>query len=148
MSGIRITKSKYKEVKKIFTQFFIPLKKIPTVTHQQKKINFKTKTIYEDDNLKAARSLFESILAHHKPEIPFKGPIRLIVKWLFQKNVVDVKYKTTKPDLDNAQKLLMDCMTKVGFWKDDAEVASMVLEKFWVNDMSGIWIHVEEIWDE
>lgn len=126
----------------------MPLKKIPTVTHQQKKINFKTKTVYEDESLKAARALFEAHLGKHAPDAPFVGPIRLVVKWLFKKNIQAVKYKATKPDLDNAQKLLMDCMTKVGFWKDDAQVSSMTLEKFWVNDTPGIWIHVEEILDE
>ena len=30
--------------------------------------------------------------------------------------------EVTKPDTDNLQKLLKDCMTKCGFWKDDAQV--------------------------
>ena len=68
------------------------------------------------------------------------------MKWMYKRDVQTAMYKTTKPDLDNAQKLLMDCMTKAGFWKDDAEVSSMILEKFWVSDIPGIWIRVEELW--
>jgi len=39
-------------------------------------------------------------------------------------------WKTTKPDTDNLIKMLKDCMTTAGFWKDDAIVCSEVTEKF------------------
>ncbi|WP_432651737.1 RusA family crossover junction endodeoxyribonuclease, partial [Huintestinicola sp.] len=31
-----------------------------------------------------------------------------------------------------------------GFWKDDALVASEIIEKFWA-DIPGIWICIEEL---
>ena len=46
--------------------------------------------------------------------------------------------------LVNLQKLLKDCMTLVGFWTDDALVASDLCEKFWA-EVSGIYIKVEEL---
>lgn len=49
-----------------------------------------------------------------------------------------------KPDTDNLQKLLKDCMTARGFWKDDAQVASEICEKFWA-ERPGIYICVEEL---
>ena len=52
----------------------------------------------------------------------------------------------TKPDTDNLQKLFKDCMTKLGFWKDDARVASEIAEKFW-SEVVGIYVRVEE-WDD
>lgn len=128
-------------------QFFIPLKKVPTVTHQQKQVNFKTKNFYEPEELKKARAVFTGHLAGHKPERCLKGPVRLTVKWLFGfsgKTHTDGEYKTTKPDTDNLNKLLKDCMTDAGFWKDDAEVASEIIEKFWA-DTPGIWIRAEEL---
>ena len=54
------------------------------------------------------------------------------------------QYKTTKPDIDNLQKLLKDCMTDLGYWKDDAQVASEIAEKFW-SDVVGIYVLVEEL---
>ena len=42
------------------------------------------------------------------------------------------------------QKALKDIMTKLHFWKDDALVASEVVEKFW-SDIPGIWICIREI---
>lgn len=54
------------------------------------------------------------------------------------------EYRITKPDTDNLQKLLKDCMTRCGFWKDDAQVASELCEKFWA-EIPGIFIHIEEL---
>nr|WP_275895736.1 ArpU family phage packaging/lysis transcriptional regulator [Streptococcus intermedius] len=75
-----------------------------------------------------------------------KGAIRLTVKWCFPriKRSYDGQYKTTKPDTDNLQKLLKDCMTQLGYWQDDAQVASEIAEKFWA-DRVGIYIKVEEL---
>lgn len=59
----------------------------------------------------------------------------------------DGEYRITKPDTDNLQKLLKDCMTDVGFWEDDAQVASEICEKFWA-EVPGIYICAEEIREE
>ena len=69
-----------------------------------------------------------------------------MVKWLFPiiNGHQNGEYKYTKPDLDNSQKLLQDCMTNLGFWKDDCYVASLVAEKFWA-DQPGIYIRIEAI---
>lgn len=118
----------------------------PTVTHQQKQVNFKTKVFYEPTDLKKARALFMERLSEYKPEIKLVGPIRLVVKWLYpiKGNRSDGEYKSSKPDLDNSQKLLQDCMTKVGFWKDDAQIASLVCEKFWAKT-PGIYIRIDKL---
>ncbi len=50
-----------------------------------------------------------------------------------------------KPDTDNLQKLLKDVMTAVGFWQDDAQVASEIVEKFWA-EIPGIYIRAK--WHE
>ena len=85
-------------------------------------------------------------MAKHIPEQPFTGAVQLIVKWCFPVSGKhsDGEYKTTKPDTDNLQKALKDIMTKLHFWKDDALVASEVVEKFWA-DTPGIWICIREI---
>jgi Holliday junction resolvase RusA-like endonuclease len=38
---------------------------------------------------------------------------------------------TAKPDSDNALKAVMDCMTQLGMWRDDALVCSTIVEKFY-----------------
>lgn len=129
-------------------EFFLPMQKIPTTTHQQKKVNvrFGKPIFYEPEDLKNARAKFESLLAQYVPPNKIKGAVRLTVKWCFPriKKSYDGQYKTTKPDTDNLQKLLKDCMTKLGYWKDDAQVASEIAEKFWA-DTVGIYIKIEEL---
>lgn len=129
-------------------EFFMPMKKIPTTTHQQKKVTCKNGKInfYEDENLAKARSIFMSALYPHVPEHKFNGPVRLIIKALFPltKTTKEGQWKTTKPDTDNFPKLLKDCMTDLGFWKDDAIVASLISEKFHSKNV-GIYINVKEL---
>lgn len=126
------------------TEFFMPMLP-PRTTHQQKQVNWKKKVFYEPAGVKEARSKLTGHLAKHRPEKPLEGPIRLTVKWLYRTKTNKPKYKPTRPDLDNIQKLLMDCMTDLSFWEDDGQVASMIVEKFWVNDKPGIYIKVEEL---
>ena len=122
--------------------------KIPTVTHQEKKISVKNgkPCVYEPDELKDARAKFEAYFAKYSPDKPLNGPLRLITKWMFP--VVGkhqaATYKTTKPDTDNMIKLLKDVMTKLNFWNDDAQVASEITEKFW-NDVQGIYVRIEKL---
>lgn len=126
--------------------FFLPMIP-PTVTHQQKKVHVVNgKPVhYEPPRLAAARQKLTAALGTKRPEKPMVGPIRLVVKWLFPKGKRrDGEWKITKPDTDNLQKLLKDCMTAVGFWKDDAQVCSEIVEKFWAA-VPGIFISVEEL---
>ncbi len=93
--------------------------------------------------MKQAREKLTSHLAKFKPSEPYKSGVRLITKWCFPRGKhQDGEYRTTKPDTDNLQKMLKDCMTALGFWSDDAFVASEICEKFWA-EVSGIYIKVE-----
>ena len=53
----------------------------------------------------------------------------------------------TRPDTDNLQKLLKDCMTRVGFWNDDAQVCREEVTKRWSRQAPGIAIKVVSIDD-
>ena len=130
--------------------FFLPMKP-PTVTHQEKAVHVvKGKPVYyEPDKLKAARSKLMAYLGQHAPSVPLRGAVQLVVKWCFpiQGKHYDGEWKTTKPDTDNLQKLLKDCMTDLGYWKDDAQVASDISEKFWAA-RPGIYISAQELEEE
>ena len=125
-------------------EFFMPMR-IPTATAQEKKINKKTGTLYPDTAVKTAKEKFLAHLDKYKPDIPLEAPISLMVIWNFHSDShPDKSPKITKPDTDNMIKLLKDCMTKKGFWKDDAQVAYEVLGKFWTTGTEGIYIKEEE----
>lgn len=130
------------------TEFFMPLKKVPTTTHQTKAVRVVNgkPNFYEPDDLKRARALLMAHLGQHVPKKKYKGPVRLFVKWCFpitgkRKNG---EWKTTRPDIDNSQKLLFDCMTDLGFWQDDSLVVSLIAEKFFA-ELPGIYIKIEEV---
>lgn len=100
---------------------------------------------YEPPELRAAREKLTAHLAAHKPEQPYTCGVRLVTKWCFPRGRhADGEYRVTKPDTDNLQKLLKDCMTAVGFWADDALVASEITEKFWAA-VPGIYINIQEL---
>lgn len=129
-------------------EFFMPMKKPPTTTHQQKAVRVVDgkPNFYEPEPLKAARALLTAHMGKHVPEEKYMGPVRVYVKWCFPitGKHTDGKYKHTRPDIDNSQKLLFDVMTDLGFWKDDSLVVSLIAEKFWAA-MPGIYIKIEEV---
>lgn len=119
----------------------------PTVTHQEKRVRVLggKPVFYEPLELRNARQGLTAHLFGHRPAEPLTGGLRLITRWCFPKGRhKDGSYRTTRPDTDNLQKLLKDCMTGLGFWKDDAQVASELCEKFWAG-IPGIYIRVEEL---
>lgn len=128
-------------------RFFIAMNP-PTITYQQHKVSTKNgkPVFYDPPELKDARANLRARLSKHVPEIPMRGALRLIVKWCFPNGDKhgDGEYRITKPDTDNLNKLLKDVMTDLGFWMDDAQVASEVIEKFWA-EVPGIYISVEVI---
>lgn len=131
-------------------QFFIPMHP-PTVTFQDKELAVVRgrPVLHDSAQLQAVKAKLRGHLAVYKPEKPFQGAIRVMVKWCFPptgKHKAD-QWKITKPDVDNLQKALLDSMTKLGFWKDDAQVASLISEKFW-SDVPGIFVFITQLEEE
>lgn len=126
-------------------EFFMPMK-VPTTTYQEKKLTVRNGKphSYEPPNVRDVREKLTAHLSRFVPAKPFKGAVRLTVKWLFPtgKAHKDGEYKITRPDTDNLIKLLKDCMTALHFWRDDAQVASEINEKFHA-DTTGIYIRLE-----
>ena len=81
-----------------------------------------------------------SFAIDHAPAKPWEGPVGMSViyfmpipksrpKWkrhLCQNELVN---HTNTPDLDNLNKLVLDTLTKCGFWKDDSQVCNLNSEK-------------------
>jgi len=104
---------------------------------------------YDTPRLKAARALYEGALCQYKPDSPLEGALSLNVEWWFpSKSHREGEMRTTRPDTDNLQKLLKDCMTRVGFWKDDAQVCREIVSKRWTRTRPGLRIEVTQIADE
>lgn len=123
----------------------------PTITHQAKKLAVKNgkAIMYNSTELNAARVKLKAYLSGHVPERPLEGPVWLGVKWCFpiKGDHQDGEYKTSKPDTDNIEKMLKDIMQSLGFFKDDAQVVSEHVEKFWAK-VPGIYVMMWEIEEE
>ena len=60
-------------------------------------------------------------------------PKRLMRK----KDPVEVMVHTSKPDVDNLAKAILDCMTQAGWWRDDCQVFASVVRK-WYHRKDGV----------
>ena len=90
----------------------------PTVTHQEKQVHVVNgkPVFFEPQELKAARAKLKSHLVQHRPAQKYTRPVELVTKWCFPRGQhQDGEYRATKPDTDNLQKLLKDCMTDAQF---------------------------------
>ena len=129
-------------------EFFIAMNP-PTSTAQMKQVRVVNNkpVFYEPAPVKEARKQLIGHLILHRPDVPLDGPLALTVMWLFPKGKShkNGEWRTSKPDTDNLQKLLKDCMTKCQFWKDDAQVVREVVEKRWSDEPCGIYIEIQEL---
>lgn len=129
-------------------EFFVPLKKIPTVTHQDKIISVKNgkPIIFDSHNLKEAKEVFKTRLISHIPSKMLNAPIGVELIWCFplEKNKVDGDYYTKKPDVDNLAKAFIDQMTKLKFWKDDSYISKLFSEKRY-NSICGVYVKGYEL---
>ena len=122
----------------------------PTITHQEHKVAVRNgkPVIYEPPELMAARQKLTDYLAQHRPNEKLTGPLELVATWCFSTNdpKLNGKYKTSRPDTDNLDKLLKDCMTHLGFWEDDAQVCREIIEKFTVDpNLRGIYVRITQL---
>ena len=128
-----------------------------TVTAQQKGLKIKRSRtgkyypqFYEKPEVKAAKRKLYYQIQDHRPMEPISGPIELMIVWAFDIGTKPKKYigqpRTTRPDLDNLNKSVMDILTDLKFWNDDGQVAKLLLMKRWVRaEDAGIHITINEI---
>ena len=104
---------------------------------------------FDSEKLKAARNELRAALLPHKPAEPMEGAIALDVTWYFptKEKKKQGKFKITRPDTDNLQKMLKDEMTRLGFWHDDAQVCEEWVGKYW-GAQGGISIIIQRACDE
>lgn len=123
----------------------------PTATAQQKGECIRAGYIhhYKKKNVAQAEAVLRDALLPYVPAEPIENrAIFLGVSWLFPYPKSAKKHKSgytrwkiTRPDTDNLNKMLKDVMTDMGFWKDDALICSEDVRKRY-SDEPGIEIVV------
>ena len=118
----------------------------PTVTYQMHRVIVRNgkPQFFDSPALAKARADICARLERFMPDAPFEGPIRLTASWIWKNARGKSGWRDTKPDTDNLQKLLKDCMTRTRFWIDDAQVCDEHVMKFW-GVRPGIALTIEEL---
>jgi Holliday junction resolvase RusA-like endonuclease len=89
------------------------------------------------------------------PAQPITGPIALAINFYFPRPgrlktkkamaIKDISH-TAKPDADNLAKAVMDALTELGMWTDDALVCDLAITKSYEDDArAGAYIRIREL---
>ena len=94
-----------------------------------------------------------------KPFVPFPawdGPVAIEIHFRFRRPKAHFTkkglrptaptWKTGKPDTDNLEKALFDCLTQIGFWLDDGQACSVHVQKLY-GDPPGATITLRQLQD-
>lgn len=125
-----------------------PRGKIPRTTAQQKRYNSKTGCFFDSDSMTAAKFYYNSRFCRKRVEMhlsePLADPVRLTVVFNFKApRKKDIgKPKPTRPDCDNAVKMIQDCLMSAGILKDDSLIYDLRVAKFWAVSES-VFVRVE-----
>ena len=117
-------------------QFYMHFETMPKGTAQQKGVYVRNGRpyFYTKDKVENAKALFMAELFPHRPKKPVEGPVKLTVFLHFDVKNKSLwgKPKTTKPDLDNEVKLLIDVFADLKFFAvGDQQITSLHLIKRW-----------------
>lgn len=119
---------------------------MPKGTAQQKRYDGRRGIYFKDKKLLNLEMAYAMALLPHKIREPITEPVKLTLWFGF-----DVKerskwgtYKTSRPDLDNYSKALIDVMVKSGFFTDDSLIADLHLIKTYA-ETAFIWAEIETL---
>lgn len=90
---------------------------------------------------RTASAFWQAVMELHRPPSPFRGPVRVAMSLLWPSRNGTTAPKSTRPDLDNLSKLILDAMTKAGYWHDDAQVADLHVKKF-TSATAGLYAYI------
>ncbi|MBQ6488255.1 MAG: RusA family crossover junction endodeoxyribonuclease [Solobacterium sp.] len=134
--------------------FVAEMPKPPTVTaqdHHRVTISKRGKiSVYRDQKLQDARQILEKAFMPYAPKTPLEGPLSVTIGLYYPYRKADAKlakdgsalWKTTRPDLDNSSKEIMDALMSCRFFADDSFVVDLRLYKQFYK-MSGIFISIK-----
>lgn len=92
---------------------------------------------YDKSEIKQWTAEFASIIRNHRPATPWDCPTHIEIEFHFpwpastsDRKKQTTEYKTTRPDLDNSEKTILDTLTREGFLKDDSFICSKTSKKY------------------
>ena len=108
--------------------------------------------VYDKGTAEGWKGMIALAAREHLPVAPLDQPLRVAATFYCPRPGRLMRRKdpegpiphTAKPDGDNAMKAVLDCLSQVGMWRDDALVCSQIVEKFYAgkNQPTGALIQV------
>lgn len=96
---------------------------------------------YAKSEIKVWTAMFADAIREYKPKEPWDCPVHLEIGFYFpwpesasQKKKSSTTWKTTRPDLDNSEKTILDTLTAEGFVVDDSVICSKASYKMHSNE--------------
>lgn len=112
-----------------------------------------TARVYNPDSADAWKAQIAHTIG--RAEQPILGPVAVRIDLLFPRpqrlrtrTTIGVMTRhTSKPDTDNAAKPILDVLTELGWWRDDSQVAEILVSKWYAaeGDRPGARIMIEEL---
>ncbi|WFR76507.1 RusA family crossover junction endodeoxyribonuclease [Lactococcus lactis] len=113
-------------------EFFMD--KMPT-TRQQKGIKVVKGQVRSYNRGNTANYELQKNLLMNKPKVPFDKGVAVTLKVYFVYGTKDKKKwgkrKITRPDGDNLMKGFQDYMQHYRYFMDDAQIAPLIVDRFW-----------------
>jgi len=86
----------------------------------------------------ATDAIAKKIYETREEQIPSDVPVSVYCRFLCKRPLAmrkgDRVLKTTKPDVDNYLKLVMDACNQAGVWHDDSQVVEILAQKWYCAD--------------
>lgn len=115
--------------------------------------------IFDPGTAEGWKSQIAQAINNHLPDQPITDPVMVTMLFKFErpkshytskgaltKSAKEFKqFHTCKPDFDNLEKAVSDCLTELGFWKDDTQVVQWSGMKTWTNDRPGLHLIIKRI---
>lgn len=115
---------------------FISCEKLPKATAQQKGVSIAKNGkphFYEKKKVTNARNFYADAIRKKMKQAGWETcecPVSVRMNFVFtQKTKPKTEFKTTRPDLDNLMKLILDAATDAGAWRDDALIVEIAALK-------------------
>lgn len=119
----------------------------PRATTFRAKNGKRKARLYDDGTAAEWRSLVSFEIGDRVPRRPYQGALALRLNFHFTRPKRHFKKgalredapreHAQKPDVDNLAKAVMDELTESGFWRDDAQIAYLVVQRSWAKAREG-----------
>jgi Holliday junction resolvase RusA-like endonuclease len=133
--------------------FVIKTKPIPKERPFFSMINAKP-VVFTPKRTHEFEQLVCSVAKQYTPPQPLEGSIHIDIKFYFNPPKKQIKKnsgsfegvpKSSRPDLDNLIKSILDGLSSSGFWKDDSQISKIIAEKMWTDKEPRIEITISDL---